>query len=97
MQSTKVNVNRPTGRFIRITKSTGRGSDYFGLCEICSKHMSECFRSSLKRERKRATDGSLYLDDSQPVIYAHESCISKYASTDPAPSVTCSASHRPRC
>jgi len=76
-------INYPTGRFIRETKSTGRGSDYFGNCEICGKHMSECFISRLSRERKRASDGSLYLDKSQPVIFAHEICISQVASSDP--------------
>lgn len=64
----------PTGNFVRITKSTGRSSDYFGPCEICKKHMSEAFRSSLSREWKR-DNGEIYYGNESPAIYAHEQCI----------------------
>lgn len=66
----------PTGKFVRITKSTGRSSDYFGPCEVCKKHMSEVFRSCLCREWRR-DNGEIYYGKESPAIYAHEQCINK--------------------
>jgi hypothetical protein len=64
----------PTGVFVRITKSTGKSSDFFGSCEICKKHMSEVFRTRIAREWKR-NNGEIYYGHESPVMYAHESCI----------------------
>ncbi len=81
MLANPVVVNRPTGRMIRITKTTGRGSDYYGLCELCGGHMSECFTSRLARERRRE-DGSLYPDLAGVHVFAHKTCIDKLAERD---------------
>lgn len=81
MLDNPVVVNRPTGRMIRITKTTGRGSDYYGLCELCGGHMSECFTSRLARERRRE-DGSLYPDLAGVLVFAHEACIDKLSLSD---------------
>ncbi|HCL5783638.1 TPA: hypothetical protein ACWXGG_004113 [Klebsiella pneumoniae] len=81
MQDNPVVVNQPTGRMIRITKTTGRGSDYYGLCELCGGHMSECFTSRLARERRRE-DGSLYPDLAGVHVFAHKTCIDKLAERD---------------
>lgn len=81
MQDNHVVVNRPTGRMIRITKTTGRGSDYYGLCELCGGHMSECFTSRLACERRRE-DGSLYPDLAGVHVFAHKACIDKLTERD---------------
>lgn len=65
-----------TGKIVRITRSTGRGSDYYGLCEICGKHMSEVFASRLANEWLR-NDGTVCYDHSRPALYAHKKCISE--------------------
>lgn len=35
--------NEPTGRMVKVIRATGRGSDYLGPCEICSKNMPEAY------------------------------------------------------
>lgn len=67
-------MGTPTGNFTRITRSTGRSSDYFGLCEVCKKHMSEAFRSRIAREWVR-DNGELYYGHESPAVYAHENCL----------------------
>lgn len=55
--------NEPTGRMVKVTRATGRSSDYLGPCEICSKNMPEAYAARYGRERKRA-NGEVYIDKS---------------------------------
>lgn len=70
-----------TGRKLRTTKSTGGSSERFGPCEVCGKHMSECFLSRLGNERQRE-DGTIYADHSGSTIFAHKECVDKIALSD---------------
>lgn len=70
-----------TGRRLRITKSTRGSSERLGPCEICGKHMSECFLSRVGYERLRE-DGSTYVDYSGSMVFAHEACIDKLSLSD---------------
>lgn len=67
-------MGKLTGNVVRVTKGTGYGSDHYGPCELCGKHMSEAFTSRMAREWVR-DDGSLYLDHASPKVFAHEACI----------------------
>ena len=44
--------NEPTGRMIKVTRATGRSSDYLGPCEICSKNMPEAYAARYGKERE---------------------------------------------
>jgi hypothetical protein len=62
-----------TGLFVNTVRSTDKGSDYYGACEVCGKHMSEAsvftrFGVYLHSE------GFSYLGAPTPGIYAHASC-----------------------
>ncbi len=74
-------ASRPTGRLVRVTRTTRMSSERLGNCEICDKHMTEAFKSHLGREIERA-DGSVYIEQSNGGVYAHESCIAKLAEND---------------
>lgn len=74
-------MGTPTGNLVRLTKPTGRGSDYFGPCEVCGAHMSEAFRSRKAREWKR-DNGELYYGHESAVVYAHEKCIQAIANNE---------------
>ena len=66
-----------TGNTIRQLRSTGRGSDHYGGCDQCGKHMSECFVSQVKREYRR-DDGTLYYGSVGGGAYGHRECLEKY-------------------
>lgn len=68
-------MGKPTGNFVRTTKSTECGSDRYGACELCGKHMTECFVSTNRPEWVR-DDGSKYLGYGKGV-FAHKACIEK--------------------
>lgn len=65
-----------TGNVIRSLRSTHRGSDLFGGCDQCGKHMSECFVSQSKREYKRE-DGTVYYGPISGGAYGHKECLEK--------------------
>ena len=67
-------MGTPTGNTIRQLRSTGHGSDHYGGCERCGKHMSECFVSQLQREYKR-DDGTLYYSPVGGGTYGHKDCL----------------------
>lgn len=46
--------NEPTGRMIKVTRATGRSSDYLGPCEICSKKYARSIRSTLRKGKKES-------------------------------------------
>ncbi|AXF76089.1 hypothetical protein AV903_12295 [Erwinia tracheiphila] len=68
-------MGTPTGNYVTFTKGLGRGSDYFGPCEVCGKHVSETFVARVKREWKRE-NGELYYGCA-PSLYGHEKCVTK--------------------
>ena len=66
-------MGKLTGREIRRIVGTGRGSDYFGMCERCGKPMSETFKLENGKEYVRE-NGELY-DNAHPVSYGHRECL----------------------
>ena len=70
-------MGKPTGNTIRQLRSTGRGSDHYGMCDQCGKHMGECFVSQAKREFRR-DDGTLYYSAMGGGAYGHKDCLEKY-------------------
>lgn len=63
----------PTGRKVRFIRALGLGSDHFGKCEVCEKHMSEAYKGQYKKEWLRG-DGEAYFSPGVS-LYGHESCI----------------------
>jgi len=63
-----------TNNIITTLRSTGRGSDYFGICDQCGKHLSECFVLQHQREYRRP-NGSLYYSPMYGGAYGHEACL----------------------
>lgn len=63
-----------TGRFITELRSTMRGSEHYGACELCGKHMAECFVAQPKREYRRV-DGALYYAPVGGGAYGHADCL----------------------
>ena len=70
----KAGTSSLTGRAITTVKSLGRGSDYFGACEICHKPVSETFKRTVGQEVQRS-DGSIFLIKDRG-MYGHASCVS---------------------
>lgn len=66
--------NKPTGRLIKVTRSTGLGSNHLGPCELCSKNTFEVYASRYGRERIRP-NGEIYTDKSGGSTYGHKECI----------------------
>lgn len=69
-------MGTPTGNTVRQIRSTGRGSDYYGGCDQCGKHMSETFVSQVKREYVR-DNGEIYLCSIGGGAYGHKECLEK--------------------
>jgi hypothetical protein len=67
-------MGTPTNKIITQIRSTGRGSDYYGKCEVCGKHMSECFFRVHHREYRRE-DGSLYYSPASAGAFGHKDCL----------------------
>lgn len=74
--------NEPTGRMVKVTRATGRSSDYLGPCEICSKKYARSIRSTLRKERKRA-NGEVYIDKSGGSTYGHRECLLQLVNVKP--------------
>jgi hypothetical protein len=57
------------GRPVFWVRGTGLGSDYFGGCDYCGKHMPEAFALMMAFEHagKRL--------EPNPVAYGHEACV----------------------
>jgi hypothetical protein len=70
----EMKMGTPTNKIITQIRSTGHGSDYYGVCEICGKHMSECFFLVHKREYQRQ-DGSLYYSPASAGSFGHIECL----------------------
>lgn len=67
-------MGKPTGRIIRALRNTGRGSDYYGACDRCNKHVSEVFVSQSKREYVRE-NGEVYYSAIGGGAHGHEACL----------------------
>ena len=68
------------GEYIGLVKkirSTGRGSDLYGNCDQCGKHMSECFVYETRRMFKRHS-GEVYSSPSNGGAYGHKDCLEKH-------------------
>lgn len=66
-------MGTPTNITVSTVRFPGRGSDYFGACEVCGKHMAEASvfeRHTLYRD----SDGDLYLSNTSAGTYAHVGC-----------------------
>ena len=58
---------------VKTVHHTGRGSDYYGPCEVCGRSMSEA--ALFKTHTLHAdNDGDVYLSGSSPGLYAHSDC-----------------------
>lgn len=62
-----------TGFTVEAVRFPGKGSDYFGACEICGKHMAEAAVFERFKLFKHA-EGFLYLAAPTPGVYAHMGC-----------------------
>ena len=69
-------MGKATGNTIRHLRSTGRGSDLYGNCDQCGKHMSECFVSQVRREYVR-DDGGTYYAPVGGGAYGHKECLER--------------------
>lgn len=61
-------------RIRRVLKPLGRGSDYYGPCEVCGKKMSEAFKHYTQTGIRRLSGAGVF-DLTSPGAYGHESCL----------------------
>lgn len=61
---------------IKNLRATGRGSDYYGLCEVCKKSVSETFVFE-HRNLVRRDDGSTFSRQITGGTYGHRECLVK--------------------
>lgn len=68
-----VEMGTDTGFTVETVRYPGKGSDYFGACELCGKHMAEAaVFEQFKLFKHR--EGFLYLAAPKPGVYAHTGC-----------------------
>ena len=63
-----------TGDLVATIHGTGRGSDYFGHCEVCGKPTSETFVHQTHRVYERAS-GFRYISPLTGGAYGHSGCL----------------------
>jgi hypothetical protein len=63
-----------TGTILYAVRATHRSATYFGPCEVCGQHVSDCFVGQARREYRRA-DGTLYHAPIGGGRYGHEACV----------------------
>ena len=63
-----------TGNSYRFIRSTQRSSEFYGVCELCGKWVSEVFVSTLKAEYQRK-NGETYYSQVSGGICGHASCL----------------------
>lgn len=68
------------GKAIKTIHGTGHGSDYYGACEVCKKHMSEAFVGQNYMVYVRAC-GQHYLSSGSSV-FAHRECLAHEYTAD---------------
>lgn len=66
-------MGRPTDEYLNTIRSTGYGSDRYGLCEVCSKHCTEHFVHTRRRVFIRE-DGLRYLNAVGACTFGHKDC-----------------------
>ena len=59
---------------IRVLRSTGMGSSFYGPCELCRKNVSEMFVMQLKMLLMR-NDGVMYESPVGGGTYGHRECL----------------------
>lgn len=62
---------------VTTIRSTGRGSDLYGRCDQCGKHMAECVVWERRRVFQR-DDGSRYSAPFSGGAYGHKDCLEKH-------------------
>lgn len=61
---------------IKVLRTTGRGSDFYGTCDQRGKNMSEAFVFQSRRVFER-DDGSTYEGPADGGAYGHKDCLIK--------------------
>jgi hypothetical protein len=74
-------MGTPTNRFVRSYRATGRGSDYFGVCEACKKHMAEAYVFTTNRVFQHDY-GFEYLSPVTGGVFSHLECGEKPGDID---------------
>ena len=67
-----------TGKMTWEVRTTGKGSDHYGACEVCGKESAEICVGQNQREYKRE-NGELYASPVGRGVYGHRDCASKEA------------------
>ncbi len=71
-------MGTPTGVNVHTVRSTGRGSDHYGTCEVCGNECSEHFVATYRRVWMRERDGAkqYYMDGGiSGGTYGHMYCL----------------------
>ena len=66
-------MGTPTDQHLATIRTTGRGTDHYGPCEICGQTCSETHVHTHARVWQRQ-DGLLYLSRG-PGMYGHRNCL----------------------
>lgn len=66
-------MGTPTGEYLATIRTTGRGSDYYGPCEVCGKTCSE-HHVHTKRHVFVREDGLRYLNSVGAGMFGHKDC-----------------------
>ena len=66
-------MSKDTGFVVDTVKLTGRGSDYFGACEVCGRQMSEAAHF-VRYKIFTHNDGFFYLAAPSGGTFAHIGC-----------------------
>ena len=66
-------MSKNTGFIVDTVKLTGRGSDYFGACEVCGRHMSET-ALFVRYKIFQHDEGFFYLAAPNGGTFAHMGC-----------------------
>jgi len=62
---------------IKHLRNTGRGSDFYGVCDQCGKHVSETWVMQTKTLWKRE-DGTIYSSAEGGGAYGHRECLIRH-------------------
>jgi hypothetical protein len=68
--------NKPTDLFVQTIRPTGRGSDWYGTCEVCKTHASSIEQLQRHRVWQKQT-GEMYLSSVGAGAYGHAGCLIK--------------------
>ncbi|ACK80541.1 hypothetical protein RU820_05360 [Acidithiobacillus ferrooxidans] len=67
-------MSKPTELTVHTVRSTKRGSDHYGSCEVCGNECSEHFVATNRRVSVR-DDGQHILDGGTSGTYGHMHCL----------------------